>query len=132
MKEINKRIRATKEKTLYASMVNTDLTEGRGHNYIMAISESKATAERLGKGRNVQGSNARVEKITAYYIPKSNKVSYGTWYVPQGFIHSPTKEDLEEEKRANQEEAKTILLEKFKKGESLTEEERETIVNLIK
>ena len=131
-KIINKRLQATKEKTLYAAVVNTDLTEGRGHQYVMAFAENKATAERLGAGKNVQGSNATIQKVKAYFLPRVGYKSLGTWYIPQGYVHKPTKEDLEKEVKDKEEAAKQMLLEKFKKGEEISDKEREELYNLIK
>jgi len=43
--------------------VNTDLNEGRGSNYVKHICDMEATAIRLAKGANVQGSNGHVREV---------------------------------------------------------------------
>ena len=128
--KINRRLEATYQKELYAAMVNSDLTEGRGEDYAIAITELKSTAVRLGKGKDVMGSNARIKKVNAYYI-KEKANSFGSWFVPAVRIVQPSKEDEIEEKRLMAQEAKDILLEKFKEGKELTKEEREEIAALL-
>lgn len=124
-----KTMRHTKTKTLFACFTNTDLTEGRGEEYIFALAENKSTAKRLAKRKYVQGTDARVEEVQAYFVPKSKEfATIGAWYVPAGFIHKPTPEDLQEEKILMENQAKNLLLEKFKKGEAISDQERETIV----
>lgn len=73
----------------YAAMVNTDLTEGRGYNYPYVCSGLEETALRLGKGKNVQGSNAYIEKVEAIRVN-------GTVYIPHRYIYltSPSKDDI--------------------------------------
>jgi hypothetical protein len=71
--------------TAFVVLQNTDLTEGRGGVIPIAICESKATALRLGKGNDVQGSDCKIEEITL------QRVGYH-WYGPV-YVHAPTKED---------------------------------------
>jgi hypothetical protein len=82
---------------LYVVYTNTDLTEGRGREVPVDWSHSKATAKRLAKGSGVQGSDAEVRKVPAFYV---DKVLYGPVDV-----EIPTAEDVqidrkEEETRA--------------------------------
>jgi len=45
---------------------NTDLTEGRGRPTVVAICESEFTANRLGRGKYVQGSDCPVTEIPIF------------------------------------------------------------------
>jgi hypothetical protein len=133
MEQINKTLTATQEKTLFAVYTNTDLTEGRGNEYIHALTEKEITAKRLAKGRYVQGTDATVKEVKAFFIPISEGyTNIGEWFAPAGLIHKPTKEDEQNEKIFLEEKAKTILLEKFKEGKNLTQEEREEIIKYLK
>lgn len=55
-------------KTVWVAWTNTDLTEGRGHSYPLAVCESPETARRLGKSQGVQGSNCPVREAEAFLI----------------------------------------------------------------
>lgn len=123
-------LKATAQQELYAAMVNSDRTEGKGVEYALAITKLLSTAIRLGKGQGVMGTNARIQKVTAYYIKEDENV-FGQWYTPSVRIVQPSKEDETEEKRLMAQEAKDILLEKFKEGKELTKEEREEIAALL-
>lgn len=80
---------APKERTVYTVWTNTDLTEGRGREYPLAICEAKSTAIRLGARKYVQGTDCSVTETTLFLI--DNK-----WYGPVT-VTPPTKEDLVEE-----------------------------------
>jgi hypothetical protein len=80
-----------KTKEVYAVISNTDLTEGRGQQHIVAFCEKKATAIRLGKGGYVQGCDCPVEQITLFW--RANK-----WFGPVVVVR-PTAED--EKKQRN-------------------------------
>ena len=82
----------TKETILYTVYVNTDLTEGRGRQYALYHCMHEATATRLAKGRDVQGSNGTVRKTSGYVIN-------GSLYVCGGLIEDPSAGDIIEEKR---------------------------------
>ena len=93
---------------------NTDLTEGRGMETIIAYSMSKTTAERLAKGKGVQGTNAYVRPSTAYKLNNQ-------WYVPicSGEMNYPNDQDRAKdtlEKRKQEVHDKALSL-------GLTEEE---------
>ena len=64
---------------------NTDLNEGRGHDYPLYVCEKESTARRLAKKRYVQGSDAPVSAISLVKVGS-------TWYGPVQII-APTKED---------------------------------------
>jgi hypothetical protein len=70
---------------------NTDLTEGRGSNEPIAICETEATARRIGKGKNVQGSDCTV---SAFDSPRID----GAWVAPYKFVYA-TREDEALERR---------------------------------
>jgi hypothetical protein len=131
MKTINKRLKATREKKVFAVSVNIDLTEGRGSNYIYRLCENYSTAKRLSKGINVQGTDGKISTMTCYFLPFGKYDSMGLWYGPTPLIIKPNKEDLANEKVTREEEVKNTLFEKFKKGEDLTKEEREKIISFI-
>lgn len=50
-------------KDAWAVVVNTDLTEGRGRDYVKHICEVEATAERLASGANVQGTDGTIVRV---------------------------------------------------------------------
>ena len=72
-------------KPVYVVWVNSDLTEGRGWDVPLVSCETEATARRLAKGRNVQGSNGTITREWAL------KTSRG-WLVP-GRVELPSRED---------------------------------------
>lgn len=86
-----------KTKQVYVAWVNSDLTEGRGFNRVLCVTQLEETARRLGKGKNVQGSDANVVQDAALLV-------FGDWYI-QGDILEPSAAD-EELWKANQEKAK--------------------------
>ncbi|WP_156374424.1 hypothetical protein [Pseudorhodoferax sp. Leaf274] len=45
------------ERTVYAVYTNTDLTEGRGRQYVTHYCETEATARRVGSRGYVMGSD---------------------------------------------------------------------------
>lgn len=73
------------KKQAFVVYTNTDLTEGRGWNYPVAVCETEATANRLAKKAYVQGCDAPVEKRELIRVG-------GEWYGPVRVIPS-TKED---------------------------------------
>jgi hypothetical protein len=64
--EPDKSMNETQKKTVYIAWTNTDLTEGRGVEYPLAVCALQATAHRLGRGKYVQGTDCRVtmEEVT--------------------------------------------------------------------
>ena len=65
---------------------NTDLTEGRGYQFPIAVCETVATARRLAKKAYVMGSDAPVEERE---VIRHN----GEWYGPVRVVQ-PTAEDM--------------------------------------
>jgi hypothetical protein len=53
---------------IWAVYVNTDLTEGRGYQYPLYLCETKTTAQRMAKGKNVMGSDGDVIEVLAYHV----------------------------------------------------------------
>lgn len=100
------KVRDTKE--VFAVWTNTDLTEGRGDEFVFAFCEVEATANRLAKGRYVMGTDSRITKAKMLLIDN-------TWYAPygNGFITHPTNADIEEEKKLNKEREAKMLREKI-------------------
>lgn len=47
---------------IYGAESNSDLTEGKGHS-IYYLGETRSTAERIGKGKDVQGYDCKVVEI---------------------------------------------------------------------
>lgn len=74
----------------WIAWTNTDLTEGRGYPVPLCVCVSRFTAERLGAGKSVQGSDCRVEECKVF---KDNDV----WYGPIRLIY-PSTEDQQKEK----------------------------------
>jgi len=73
---------------VWVAYVNSDLTEGRGGQVPIAVCKLEATAVRLGKGRNVQGSNADVFPVELTLIDGINYLPISCVY-----IEGPTKQD---------------------------------------
>ena len=73
---------------VWVAYVNSDLIEGRGGQVPIAVCKLKATAVRLGKGRNVQGSNAEVASAELVIID-------GMAHIPICCVdvEGPTKQD---------------------------------------
>lgn len=98
------------EQTVYAVWTNTDLTEGRGQEYIEYLCEKRSTAKRLAKKNYVQGTDSRVTEQKLF------KSGY-TWYGPVRIIQ-PSQDDLIDEKLLEAEEkakqAKAAAIEKAK------------------
>jgi len=72
---------------VFVAWVNTDLTEGRGAQIPLCICESKATAIRLGRAKDAQGTNASITKEIAIHIN-------GKWHAPARIV-SPSSKDCE-------------------------------------
>ena len=72
-------------KKVWIVWTNTDLTEGRGHEFPLFVCESETTAYRMSRKRGVQGSDARVGEFEAV-------LHNGRWCAPVS-IHQPTTED---------------------------------------
>jgi len=98
-------------------LVNSDLTEGRGHNVPLYCCASMATAHRLAAGRSTQGSDGEVREIQLVYRE-------GFWCGPTE-IQAPSKEDLATDKEA--EEVVQVL--QKAKAAGLTAEELKVLLS---
>lgn len=76
-------------KEAWAVIVNSDLIEGRGRNFVKHICEIKATARRLAHKADVQGSNGLVERVLL-------KKFDGRWCGPVDVV-SPTDQDKKDQ-----------------------------------
>jgi hypothetical protein len=90
---------------LYAVWTNTDLTEGRGQEYVQYFCKLESTARRLARGNYVMGSDSRVSEET--WILKGN-----TWYAPYARIVQPSTVDLEEERKLEVQRKATLARER--------------------
>ena len=72
-------------KRVWIVWTNTDLTEGRGHEFPLFVCESETAAYRMSKKQGVQGGDARVGEFEAV-------LHNGRWCAPVR-IHQPTVED---------------------------------------
>lgn len=102
---------AVQEKKIFAVWTNTDLTEGRGREYIEYHCENESTARRLAKKNYVMGSDSRVTVEKMFYLN-------GRWFAPSPCIVQPSREDEIENRRIEAErkaaEAKAAALAKAK------------------
>lgn len=96
--------------TVFAAYSNTNLTDGNGWEYPLAVCKTKATANRMGKGRYVQGTDCDVREVEVF---RFNRVLYGPIY-----LHLPTTEDdrkqAEIDKKNEAERKKQAAIEKAK------------------
>lgn len=122
MKTKNIKLTATDSMDVFVVWTNTDLTEGRGGEYPLAICKAEATAKRLGRGRYVQGTDCRYTKEKIYFID-------GAWLM-RGCVVYPEREDLAVEAELEIERVKAAkkaaAIEKAKKL-GLSEEEIEAL-----
>lgn len=114
-------------KTAYVVYTNSDLTEGRGHEYPKHVCETLTTARRLAKRNYVQGMDC---PITTVEIVNQR----GCWIGPVHVI-PPTKEDIEAEKLINEareiNNKKKALIEKIEESVQLLVEERKLLLESI-
>lgn len=73
---------------LWVVFANTDTTEGRGFDVPVHICSKHATALRMSKRINVQGSDGYCKPFDCINVD-------GQWYLPIGAvrIHGPSRED---------------------------------------
>lgn len=87
------------ERKAWGVYTNTDLTEGRGRQFLLHICDLKATAIRLASKAGVMGSDAKVTQV--------NLIKVGDEFYGPVYIKSPTTEDEDQQKRINAREAAT-------------------------
>lgn len=124
MSEINKPLMINvTSRTAYCVYLNTDNTEGRGKCFPWQVCEHQVTAQRLAKGKGVQGSNA-------HYYPVPIFVIENRTYGPVALV-PPSPEDHElikrEEAQRELEIKRNAVLDKVR-DLGLTDEE----LNLLK
>ena len=111
--------------TGYVVWTNTDLTEGRGSEYPLAICKTLSTAKRLAKDKYVMGTDCSITETTLYRI-RDEHHSYDRWFGPVRIIE-PSKEDLEKEKVIKEQEEKrerlNTIIKKVRDSMCLTDEE---------
>ena len=78
-------ITITDTKEVWVVYTNSDLTEGRGHQYPIHVCGSPATAERMAIRKGVQGSDANVSKMTAVKVR-------GSWLAPVEIVKANDKD----------------------------------------
>lgn len=103
------------QQTVYVAWTNSDLTEGRGIQYPLAVCSLEATATRIGKGNYVQGDDCPITRENSVRIE-------GKWLVP-GRIIGPSPEDMESEK--SERKRRAVLMRA--KAAGLTDEDIETL-----
>ena len=89
---------APDEKNVWVAWTNSDLTEGRGHKKVLVVCEIEATANRLGAGKSVQGTDCTVTCEVAIY--RETGYCNGGWLCP-GDIVKPSKEDELQQQKAD-------------------------------
>lgn len=104
----------TSDETLWAVHTNSDLTEGRGRQYVKYFCRTKATAYRLGRGGYVQGSDCPVSEVKVLNLD-------GKHVLPTSLIRieEPTPEDMVTQKHID---AREYAINKAK-SRGLTDEE---------
>lgn len=98
-------------KQSFVVWANEDTTEGRGCVKVVAVCETEATARRLAKGKDVQGTDGQVMELPIFLLGIPGKrpiTSNAYWYGPLGpnQVVRPTKADKHEEGRLAEERAK--------------------------
>lgn len=82
---MSKTIEVRHPRKAWAVMTNSDLTEGRGYQFPLAVCEKRATAERLGKKGGVQGADCDLVEVEVFIFDQK-------YYGPVRLVAS-TKED---------------------------------------
>ena len=116
---MNTPIITTETTTGFSVWVNSDRTEGKGRQYPMCVCSEEATAIRLAKSADVQGTDGSIYPRTIFKID-------GEWYGPIDLV-PPTAQDSQ----------KQALLEKIQKAKAkaaaagLTKDEIELLTKTI-
>lgn len=75
--------------TVWRVFVNSDLTEGKGHSVCIATCKFEATARRIAKGKNVQGTDGTVRPLQVLRV---DGLAWGPISITQ-----PTASDVEDQ-----------------------------------
>lgn len=106
---------------IYAPMINEDLNEGRGRNvFLLYPSVIKEVAEKLGRKKNVQGTDAWIKPVPLLKV----KTSFGIFWLTINTIEFPDAELIE---KARKRKKKEEILEKVK--DKLTDEELKLLLD---
>lgn len=91
-----KQITVTGLDKAYGAFANSDTTEGKGRKICIGVSRSISAVKRIGKGRNVQGSDATIECVEIFNYN-------GRLYGPITEVISTVEDDIKDkvEKRKN-------------------------------
>ena len=103
----------TEQKECWTVTLNRDGTEGRGPLYVAHVCWNESTANRLARGKCVQGSNGKVTKAWARRFEDDAR-----WYVPAHIEKMSNFDESEEkilEESRKKQKAKEIVLERAKK-----------------
>lgn len=110
-------------KTAYVAYTNTDLTAGQGYQIPAALCAIRATAVRLAKGINVQGSDGPVKEVSLVKVD-------GMWYAPIGTavrLEQPLTKDLDAQKEYDK---RVAVIEKARAA-GLTEEDLASLITPV-
>ncbi len=121
----NETIVEISDETCYAVFTNTDLTEGRGQEYAFAFTNNLITAERIGAGKYVMGSDCNIKRVTVL-IDKTGKK-----YYPYCYTVSATPEDINKEMEGLKKQAESEIIRRFKKGEDISDRERAELIKIL-
>ncbi len=86
------------QRRVWISWINSDLTEGKGHNVPDVVCELEATALRLAHKANTQGSPGSVEPFDAVLVD-------GKWCAPVEILGASREDVREQEKITKAREA---------------------------
>lgn len=95
----------TRTTKVYAVWTNTDLTEGRGQEYVEYFCKLESTARRLARGNYVMGTDSRVTEVTVLFRG-------GEWYLPGPRIVEASTEDLAAERELEAERKRNLARER--------------------
>lgn len=83
-------IKVLKKDIVYVVITNTDLTEGKGSEYPLAVTKLMSTARRISGGRYVQGTDCQIIQSFSFdLLINGNAMTF----VP-GRVVPPTDEDI--------------------------------------
>lgn len=100
----------TPTETLWAVYTNTDLTEGRGRQFVKAFCKMRATALRLAKNGYVQGTDCPVEQVQVLVLDGKRVLPASLILVQDPNREDERRERLLEEKDAAETKAKALGL----------------------
>lgn len=103
---------------LYAVWSNTDLTEGRGREYVNFYCLNESTAKRKARRNYIMGSTSPITVVDAFLSED------GQYIVPISVeVVQPTAEDIEQERLVELERTKEQRKQELIKSLNLTKEQ---------